>query len=270
MKKVKNNKIIIYSLIIIIIILLLLFYLFDIKNIKVQKYLNNIHKNNIYLKSIYKNYINDKFKVTEKNNIIIIEDFINPLFFNYLKNQFNNINIESKDYYLRKASGLDFYKLHNTDNYNGLLELYYSTEILDFLTNILQKPIQRPPLSDNNASSLLIYSNAGDYIDWHKDYSIYNGDRYVMLLTLVNENSTKDDMSNNEFIYIYNNKNYKFKMKPNSLVIFKGSEIYHKSTAIKENEKRILFSMVFCDICQEKKNIFHFTYEKIKNYVLYR
>jgi hypothetical protein len=257
-------------LIIIIIVLLLLFYLFDIKNIKVQKYLNNIHKSNIHLKNIYKNYINDKFKIIEKNNIIIVEDFLNPLFFNYLKNKFNNINIKSKNFYLRKASGLDFYKLHNTDYYNGLLELYYSTEILDFITNILQKPIQRPPLTDSNACSLLIYSNTGDYIDWHKDYSKYNGDRYVLLLTLVNENSTKDNMSDNEFIYIYNNKNYKFKMKPNSLVIFKGSEIYHKSTAIKENEKRILFSMVFCDICQEKKNIFNFIYEKIKNYVLYR
>ena len=269
MKKIKNNNIIIYLLIIIIIILLLLFYLFDIKNIKVQKYLNNIHKNNIYLKSIYKNYINDKFKIIEKNNIIIIEDFLNPQYFDYLKNQFNNINIKSKDYYLRKASGIDFFSLHNNNSYNGLLELYYSTEILDFLGNVLKKPIQRPPLSDNNASSLLIYSNEGDYIDWHKDYSIYNGDRYVMLLTLVNENSTKDDISNNEFVYLYENRNYKFKMKPNSLVIFKGSEIYHKSTAIKVNEKRVLYSMVFCDICQEKKNIFHFTYEKLKNNILY-
>jgi hypothetical protein len=44
----------------------------------------------------------------------------------------------------------------------------------------------------------------------------------------------------------------------------------HKSTAIGENEKRILLSMVFCDICQEKKNIINFLYEKIKNYVVYK
>jgi len=267
--KNKNNNVYIYLLIFIIIILLLLFYLFDIKNIKVQKYLNNIYNNNILLKNQFKNYINDKYIISEKNNIIIIEDFLNPSFFDFLKNQFNDINFKSKDFYLRKASGLDFLNLHKSNDYNGLLELYYSSEILDFLGHILKKPIQRPTLSDSNASSLLIYSNEGDYIDWHKDYSIYNGDRYVILLTLVNENSSKDDMSNNEFVYIYNNKNYKFKMKPNSLVIFKGSEVYHKSTSIKANEKRILYSMVFCDICQEKKNILHFTYEKIKNNILY-
>ena len=269
MKKNKNNKLIIFILVFIILLLLLIFYLFDIKNTKVQTYLNEIHKNSLNYKKKYKNLINDNLNISKKNNIIIIDDFLNPAYFDYLKNQFNDINYRSKDYYLRKASGLDFFKLHKSDNFNGLLELYYSTEILEFISNILEKPIQRPPLSDNNASSLLIYTNEGDYIDWHKDYSIYNGDRYVMLLTLVNENSNKDDMSDNVFVYNHEGKNYRFKMKPNSLVIFKGSEIYHKSTSIKKDEKRILFSMVFCDICQEKKNIFHFTYEKIKNYILY-
>jgi hypothetical protein len=268
MKK-KNNDVYVYILIFVIIFLLFLFYLFDIKNIRVQKYLNKIYKNNSYLKKEYKNYINDNLSISKKNNIIIIDDFLNPLYYKFLKNQFDNKNFKSKDYYLRKASGLDFFNLHESDDYKGLLELYYSSEILEILGKILEKPIQRPPLSDNNASSLLIYSNKGDYIDWHKDYSIYYGDRYVVLLTLVNENDEKDNMSDNEFVYNYNNYNYKFKMKPNSLVIFKGSEVYHKSTSIKSNEKRILYSMVFCDICQEKKNIFYYIYEKIKNYILY-
>ena len=59
-------------------------------------------------------------------------------------------------------------------------------------------------------------------------------------------------------------------MKPNTLVIFKGSEIKHKSTSIGKDEKRILLSMVFCDICQEKKNIINYTYEKIKNMIIYK
>jgi hypothetical protein len=58
-------------------------------------------------------------------------------------------------------------------------------------------------------------------------------------------------------------------MKENSLIIFKGSEIMHKSTAIDDDERRILLSMVFCDICQEKKNVFNTIYEKSKNYILY-
>jgi hypothetical protein len=90
-----------------------------------------------------------------------------------------------------------------------------------------------------------------------------------VLLTIVNENSDKNDLSQNVFKYKYKNKVNDLKMNENSLVIFKGSEIMHKSTAIDDNERRILLSMVFCDICQEKKNVFNIIYEKTKNYILY-
>ena len=140
---------------------------------------------------------------------------------------------------------------------------------MNILSNIIGKPIQRISLSDPNACSLLTYTNKGDYINWHLDYSNYYGDRYVVLLTIVNENSEKDNLSKNLFKYTYNRKINSLKMKENSLIIFKGSEILHKSTAIDDNERRILLSMVFCDICQEKKNVFNILYEKSKNFILY-
>ena len=264
----KNTYIII--LVVIILLLLLLFYIFDIKNITVQMYLNKIHNN---IKVLYQKYpylINKKLNIKNENNIIVIEDFLNKDYFDLLKNQFNNKTFESKDVILRKGSGYNFFDLHKSDEFNGLVELYYSNEILNILSNILKKPIQRTPLNDPNACSLLLYSNKGDYIDWHLDQSLYYGDRYVVLLTLVNENKTKNDLSENEFHYIHNNQNYKLKIKQNTLVIFKGSEIMHKSTAINDGEKRILLSMVFCDICQEKKNIVSFIYEKVKNNIVYK
>ena len=269
MKHIYKNYLL-FFLIIFIIFLLFIFYIFDQKNIKVQYYLENIYLKNLYLKNTYKNYINyNNYKVIKENNIIIIEDILKPEFFTFLKNQFNDINIPSKNYIFRKGSGLDFFKLHSMNNYEGLLELYYSDELTLLLSNLYLKNIQKPSLNDENLCSLLIYSKEGDFIDWHKDYSNYNGDRYVCLLTLVNENKEKNGLSHNEFIYKFNNTEYNLKMKENSLVIFKGSDISHKSTAIKDGEKRILLSMVFCDICQEKKNIINFIYEKLKNSVIY-
>jgi hypothetical protein len=263
------NNIIIYVLILIIIILLILFYLFDKKNIDVQPHLERINFNNQKLENKFKYFINKDYRVIRENNIIIINDFLNPDFHIFLKNQFDNVKFVSKNVYYRKGSGYDFFKLHNTDEYVGFLELFYNNDLLSNLSKIIGKPLQRTPLSDLNACSLLIYSKKGDYIDWHKDYSIYNGDRYVALLTIVNENEKKNNLSQNEFYYVYNNVEYKFKMKPNTLILFKGSEILHKSTSINENERRILLSMTFCDICQEKKNIIHYTYENMKNMIIY-
>jgi hypothetical protein len=155
------------------------------------------------------------------------------------------------------------------ENYDGIVELYYSNDLLNVLSDIVKKPVQRISLADPNACSLLIYTNKGDHIDWHLDYSSYYGDRFVVLLTIVNENANHNGLSQNVFKYNYNGKTYDLKMKENSLVIFKGSEILHKSTAIDDNERRILLSMVFCDICQEKKNVFNILYEKSKNFILY-
>lgn len=264
----KNSIIIL--LLIIIIIFSIIFYLFDDINIKAQKYLNKIYTNSQDLEKKYGPLINTNCDVIHENDICIIKNVLNPTFFEYLKKQFNNKSFESKNVIYRKGTGIDFFDLHKNDEYTGLLELYYSTELLKLLSDIFQKPIQKPPLNDSDACSLLIYTNNGDFIDWHKDYSLYNGDRFVVLLTLINENSEKSALSHNEFIYKYQEKEYPIKLEENSIIIFKGSEILHKSTKINENERRILLSMTFCDICQGKKNIFQFIYEKMKHMVIYK
>jgi hypothetical protein len=264
-----NNKIIIVFLILIIIFLLALFYLFDVENIEVQKHLNSIYDNSSIINSKFNRLINQNPEIFVENEVYIINNFLNPDFFGYLKSQFDNKTFTSKNFGFRKATGINFFDLHGNEEYMGFLELYYSTELSDFLANILKKPIQKPPLNDTNACSLLIYNNKGDFIDWHQDYSLYNGDRYVVLLTVINENAEKNGLSENEFVYKHMDKEYPLKFQENSLTIFKGSEIPHKSTSIDENERRILLSMTFCDICQEKKNIVQYFYEKIKNYVVY-
>ena len=191
---IKNKNIIICILIFIILFLLLLFYLFDRKNIDVQKHLENINSNSLMFKNKFKYIINKDYRVIRENNIIMINDFLNPDYHNFLKNQFNNKTFDSKNVILRKGSGYDFFKLHDSTEYTGFVELFYNNDLLNTLTKIIGKPVQRTPLSDVNACSLLIYSKKGDYIDWHKDYSTYYGDRYVVLLSIVNENSEKNDL----------------------------------------------------------------------------
>jgi len=267
---IKNRNIIIIFLLAIIILLMVLFYLFDAKNIEAQKYLNTIYENTLVLHEKYNPFINKTPEIRYENETYIINNFLNPEYFKFLKNQFNSKRFESTNFHFRKATGINFFDLHNNNDYKGFLELYYSTELVDFLSHILKKPIQKPPLNDTNACSLLIYANKGDHIDWHKDYSLYNGDRFVVLLTIVNENAEKSGLSKNEFVYTHQGKEYPVQLQENSIIIFKGSEVLHKSTSIDENERRILLSMTFCDICQEKKNIIYYVYEKIKNYVIYK
>jgi len=170
---------------------------------------------------------------------------------------------------MRKADGLNFINLHKNNQYLNSLEIYYNNQLNDYISSLVHKPLQRSNSSDINACSLLIYSQEGDHITWHIDNSIYYGDRYVVLLTIMNENNNGNDLSSSIFYYKLNGKTYQLKAKPNSLLIFKGSEIWHKASPIKNGEKRVLLSMTFCDICQEKKNIINYIHDKIKSFVIY-
>lgn len=261
-----NLYLVIITLILVVFFVTILVLYMNEKNTNVQMFLYNIHEkiNNSKTRSI----INKNYNVTRENDIIIVNDFLSKDYFNYIRKQFDNKQFESRDFFLRKATGVNFFNLHKED-YKGVVELYYSNDLLNVLSDIVKKPVQRISLADPNACSLLIYANKGDHIDWHLDYSSYYGDRFVVLLTIVNENADKDNLSHNIFKYKHQDKINNLKMKENSLIIFKGSEIMHKSTAIDDDERRILLSMVFCDICQEKKNVFNIIYEKTKNYILY-
>jgi len=264
----KNN--IIIFLLIVIIILSIVFYLFDTINIEAQKHLNQIYINSQDLQKIYGKFMNENPEIISENGIYIINNVLKPDFFQYIKTQFDNKSFTSKNSVFRKGTGINFFDLHDNKDYNGLLEFYYSGQLLDILSSLFKKPIQKPSLSDTDACSLLIYTKKGDFIDWHKDHSLYNGDRFVVLLTIINENADKTELSQNEFIYVHDGREYPVKLQENSIIVFKGSEVLHKSTGIDEKERRILLSMTFCDICQEKKNIIQFIYEKIKHLVIYQ
>lgn len=273
---IQQNKALAYNnlwLFIFLLILILILFYNDKILIQNQKYLNKLYNNELIIKDKFTNLINPNYTVNKINDKMwIVENLISNEYFNYLKTQFDGKIFNTQNFYYRKATGVNFNDLHKTSEYQGFLELYYSEDILRVLTNVLKKPINRPPLSDNNSCSLLIYSNPGDFIDWHMDYSNYYGDRYVVLFSLINSNKDGECCSSNEFVYKNGNNTgeEKLKLKPNNLLIFKGSDILHKSTEIGEGEKRILLSMTFCDICQEKQNITYGIYESIKNFILYK
>ena len=260
----KNN------LYLIIVLVVLIIVTSTEKNIKVQKYLPNVWSNQQILKNKFENMINSKYEVKINNidkPIIYIENFLDQSFFSYLVKQIPNKHIKSTNVVLRKASGISFTDLH--EKFSGFIEFYQSFEFKNFLQSRLNKLVNRPPMSDDNCCSIIMYTTKGDYINWHYDYSSYHGKRYTILLTLINENEKTGNLSENNFIYIDNGVKKKLKCKPNSIMIFDGENIKHTSTPINDNEKRVLISMTFCDICQQKTNIINTFYEKIKNFVFY-
>jgi hypothetical protein len=239
------------------------------KNIQVQPYLGEIYEHSQTLRQTYPKLVNPDFRVEEKDGIYIVRDFLSPEYFALLKSKFDDKNFQSRNFGLKKGAGIDFVQMHKEESYRDLLVLYYSNELIDAVSSVVKKPIQRTPLSDPNAESVIAYVDENDNINWHLDTSNYYGDRYVTLITLINENADKTGLSTAQFEYKHDQKDHAMKMPENSLMLFKGSEMMHRGTSIEKNERRILLSMVLCDICQERKNIFTNVTEKVKNFVNY-
>jgi hypothetical protein len=270
MKLCTNNKIIIFVIFILLLVALLyLYFLINEKNTDIENYLEKVYINTKSLKIRYPNFINPDYKIVQNQNLIYIENILNDELFTRLQNIFINQNYETNNNIFRKGNGVNFINLHKKKKYNDLLSIYYSEDLLSFVNSLFNKYLQRISLNDKNACSLLIYTNKGDYIDWHYDISDLYGKRYTILLTLINKNETTGELSENEFIYKINGVETKIKLKENSLVIFDGSNILHKSTPINKNEKRILLSMVYCDVCQNNSNLLLKIYDKIKDKIAY-
>lgn len=122
----------------------------------------------------------------------------------------------------------------------------------DFLAEVRQRTglekLDWVPMVDTNRLSLLLYqgdqdSSEGDGIDWHVDGSIYLGDRWAGILTLV-ETSSEDSA--------------KLELKPhgqvrtlaksrvtNSLVLFRGDHVEHRVRPMLCGDKRIVLSLLF-------------------------
>ena len=266
-----DNKFVIISIFLLLLIALsYLYFNINEKNTSVQVYLSNIYKNTKLLRKEYPHFINDKSNIIKNDDIIYIENFLDNKFFNSLQNIFNDKKYETNDNIFRKGNGESFINLHKNKEYNNLLSLYYSEDLMVEINKILNLYLQRLSLNDKNSCSLLIYTNKGDYIDWHYDVSNLYGKRYTALLTIVNNNNLTNELAENEFIYKVNGIENKIKLKENSLVLFEGNKVLHKSTPINDNEKRILLSMVFCDVCQQNNNLGLKIYDKIKDTVVYK
>ena len=127
--------------------------------------------------------------------------------------------------------------------------------------------LQFVPEVDTNRLSLLYYKDEGDGIDWHVDGTIYMGDRWAGILTIV------EDIKESEA---------KLELKPNSkpatfpvdkmentLVLFQGDQVQHRARPMLMDEQRIVVSLLFSTNPTRTRNPILRLYQAWVNYIFY-
>ena len=124
-------------------------------------------------------------------------------------------------------------------------------------------------VKDTNRISLLLYKgvDGGDGIDWHVDGSIYLGERWTGIITLVEktgEDSAKLELEQNNSLISFTKQEL-----TNSLVLFRGDHIRHRVRPMLDGEERIVISLLFSDWPRMTVNPFLRLYQSNVNKAFY-
>ena len=117
----------------------------------------------------------------------------------------------------------------------------------EFLQQVQSKTgitnLQFVPEVDTNRLSLLYYKDEGDGIDWHVDGTIYLGDRWAGILTIIEdikESETKLELKPNG-----KPATFLIDKMENSLILFQGDQVQHRARPMLMDEQRIVVSLLF-------------------------
>ena len=216
----------------------------------------------------YYNNISYTINSIPTDSVFVIKNILNPKTFDNIKNiilsNYNN-NIFRHNNIIRNGASISYQNIK-------------SSKLKDILPNILTKELLSKikketgikanfiPITDPNIVSILVYDKPTDGIKWHYDGNYFYGNRWTCILTIVNKKNNKNETgySSAKLVYKKQGKVYKIASPENSLIIFNGSHVLHKVEPIKNNETRIVISLVLCDVC--KYNINPIT--KLRNYIV--
>ena len=83
-----NLVLLILTIIFLLFFITIVFLYINEKNTTVQLFLHGIHKKINGSKQLH-SLVNPNYKVTEQNNVIIVHDFLEKSYFNYIRKQFD-------------------------------------------------------------------------------------------------------------------------------------------------------------------------------------
>ena len=159
---------------------------------------------------------------SDKQHYFILPNILQKKDFNQIRKLIlkNRSLFLRQDSTVRKGRTISGHKLRNS-HLSKLAQLIDCSKFLEEVqTRTGISELQFVPEADTNRLSLLYYSNEGDGIDWHIDGTIYLGDRWAGILTIIEdikESDSKLEIKPNGLP-----KTFPVSKMINTLVLFQG------------------------------------------------
>ena len=206
---------------------------------------------------------------SDKQQHFVLENILQEKDFNQIRKLIlkNKSLFLRQDSTIRKGRTIGGHELRNS-HLSKLAQLIDCSEFLEEVqsrTGI--RELQFVPEADTNRLSLLYYSNEGDGIDWHIDGTIYLGDRWAGILTIIED--IKETDSKLELKPTGKPATFPVEKMENTLVLFQGDQVQHRARPMLMDEERIVVSLLFSTNPMRTRNPILRLYQAWVNYIFY-
>ena len=205
----------------------------------------------------------------DKQHYFVLHDILPEKDFQHIRSLLlrNKALFLRKDSTVRKGSAIGGHELRNSQ----LASLVERIDCAEFLEIVRSRTgisnLQFVPEADTNRLSLLYYKDEGDGIDWHVDGTIYMGDRWAGILTIVED--IKESEAKLELKPNGKPATFPVDKMENSLVLFQGDQVQHRARPMLMDEQRIVVSLLFSTNPTRTRNPILRLYQAWVNYIFY-
>jgi hypothetical protein len=181
-----------------------------------------------------------------QNELLVIENFLRKPVLNVLLEQLSKLRGAVHRNYIprhKKGGSISRYQLDRLALPFG--ELYRHPELLHGLNGITRRSLLTCPATDPHAYALYYYTEPGDHIGWHYDTSYYRGERYTVLIGLVDRSSSRLEFQQYRDCPGRKPETGSLALAPGTLVLFNGDKLYHRVTPLGAGEERIALTLEY-------------------------
>ena len=123
--------------------------------------------------------------------------------------------------------------------------LYQGPAFIDFLASVTGRRLLPCPDADPHACALYFYTEPGDHIGFHYDRSYYRGERFTVLVGLIDRSSSHLMCQLYRGVPGRQPVDVALKTDPGTLVLFNGDKLWHAITPLGEGEERVSLTLEY-------------------------
>ena len=122
---------------------------------------------------------------------------------------------------------------------------YAAPGLVNFLRDLCGPELKFCPADDPHAYALYYYTEKGDHISFHYDTSYYKGQRFTVLVGLIDESSCRLEYELFRDDPLHETVSGAVALRPGTVIVFNGDKVWHRVSPSAAGERRVALTLEY-------------------------